>query len=348
MAKKYEYFSQNLQRMPARGTVSRLQKLASSSICSSILERSWCFTLSVFFFFFFIVFVFSCVSICSSSSSFWTRAAYSCVEPPHKTNSKTHKKNPPVLHCNYNGEIGQKWDLVKNFDGGSCWQKVNLSELNFARPFQRHPTWPYLARSNTRPNTAKYAKYSIWARQIWSSGVSLKNLAKCSSDASTLSFCLPSMIFTIILVRFHSLVEADDVAAWAPHLNLLLAQHLQTNLYQVMMVMMVVIMMLWPSLGVGTPGWLFRVRKVAILAFTRKFTFSLILILNTQELVEQLLLRLDLAVSGIIINFWKDCEFSRIQLRHLFALPSGNLCLLSLDPRWDLKIFVCLKSDNKF
>ena len=90
--KKYEYFSQNLQRMPARGTVSRLQKLASSSICSSILERSWCFTLSVFFFFFFIVFVFSCVSICSSSSSFWTRAAYSCVEPPHKTNSKTHKK----------------------------------------------------------------------------------------------------------------------------------------------------------------------------------------------------------------------------------------------------------------
>ena len=171
-----------------------------------------------------------------------------------------------------------------------------------------------------------------------------------SSDASTLSFCLPSMIFTIILVRFHSLVEADDVAAWAPHLNLLLAQHLQTNLYQVMMVMMmmIVIMMLWPSLGVGTSGWLFRVRKVAILAFTRKFTFSLILIFNTQELVEQLLLRLDLAVSGIIINFWKDCEFSRIQLRHLFALPSGNLCLLSLDPRWDLKIFVCLKSDNKF
>merc|ERR1711902_116786 len=47
---------------------------------------------------------------------------------------------------------------------------------------------------------------------------------------------------------FHSLVEADDVAAWAPHLNLLLAQHLQTNLYQ--------------------------------------------------ELVEQLLLRLDLAVSA--------------------------------------------------
>ena len=67
------------------------------------------------------------------------------------------------------------------------------------------------------------------------------------------SFCLLSMIFTIILVRFHSLAGADDVAAWAPHLNLLLAQHLQTNLYQVMMVMMMmmVIMMLWPSLGVG-------------------------------------------------------------------------------------------------
>ena len=70
------------------------------------------------------------------------------------------------------------------------------------------------------------------------------------------SFCLLSMMFTIILVRFHSLVGTDDVAAWAPHLNLLLAQHLQTNLYQVMMVMMMmmVIMMLWPFLGVGTPG----------------------------------------------------------------------------------------------
>ena len=69
------------------------------------------------------------------------------------------------------------------------------------------------------------------------------------------------MIFTIILVRFHSLVEADDVAAWAPHLNLLLAQHLQTNLYQVMMVIMMmwVIMMLWPSLGVGDT-WLIILR----------------------------------------------------------------------------------------
>ena len=75
------------------------------------------------------------------------------------------------------------------------------------------------------------------------------------------SFCILSMMFTIILVRFHSLVGADDVAAWAPHLNLLLAQHLQTNLYQVMMVMMMmwVIMMLWPSLGVGDT-WLITSR----------------------------------------------------------------------------------------
>ena len=99
------------------------------------------------------------------------------------------------------------------------------------------------------------------------------------------------------------MVGADDVAAWAPHLNLLLAQHLQTNLYQVMMVMMMmmVIMMLWPSLGVGDT-WLI-ISRMSILAFTRKFTYPLILILITQELVEQLLLRLDLAVSGIIINF---------------------------------------------
>jgi len=41
-----------------------------------------------------------------------------------------------------------------------------------------------------------------------------------------------SSICSSILDRFHSLVGADDVAAWAPHLNLLLAQHLQTNLYQ--------------------------------------------------------------------------------------------------------------------
>ena len=51
-------------------------------------------------------------------------------------------------------------------------------------------------------------------------------------------------MFTIILVRFHSLAGADDVAAWAPHLNLLLAQHLQTNLYQVMMVMMMMMMVI--------------------------------------------------------------------------------------------------------
>ena len=91
-------------------------------------------------------------------------------------------------------------------------------------------------------------------------------------------------------------------------------------------------------LELGTPGWSLRVWKVAFRAITRKFTFSLILILIAQELVEQLLLRLDLAVSGIIINFSRDCEFAVTQLRHLFALPSGNLCLLSLDPRWDLKI----------
>ena len=46
--------------------------------------------------------------------------------------------------------------------GGSYWHKVNASELHFARSFQGHPIWPYLARSITCPNTAKYTKYGIW------------------------------------------------------------------------------------------------------------------------------------------------------------------------------------------
>ena len=30
--------------------------------------------------------------------------------------------------------------------GGSYWPKTNASELHYARSFQGHPTWPYLAR----------------------------------------------------------------------------------------------------------------------------------------------------------------------------------------------------------
>ena len=36
--------------------------------------------------------------------------------------------------------------------GGSYWPKTNASELHFARSFQGHPTWPYLARPNMHPN----------------------------------------------------------------------------------------------------------------------------------------------------------------------------------------------------
>ena len=51
-----------------------------------------------------------------------------------------------------------------------------LTELHFARSFQRYPTWPYLARSNMYPNTVFGAR--IWVRQIWSSEVSLKRSYK--------------------------------------------------------------------------------------------------------------------------------------------------------------------------
>ena len=59
------------------------------------------------------------------------------------------------LHCNYDGEIRQKWDLVITFDRGSYWRKVNASELHFAWSFQGVPTGPYLARQNLR---VKYHK----------------------------------------------------------------------------------------------------------------------------------------------------------------------------------------------
>ena len=36
---------------------------------------------------------------------------------------------------------------------GSYWPKNNASELHFARSFQGHPNWPYLARPNL-PNTS--------------------------------------------------------------------------------------------------------------------------------------------------------------------------------------------------
>ena len=45
-----------------------------------------------------------------------------------------------VLHCNYNGEIGQKFHLVVTFDVGSLRSKVSASELYFAKSFQGHPT----------------------------------------------------------------------------------------------------------------------------------------------------------------------------------------------------------------
>ena len=47
-------------------------------------------------------------------------------------------------------KMDAKWDLVITFD--LLTYNTNTSELRFARPFQGHPTWPYLARSNMRKN----------------------------------------------------------------------------------------------------------------------------------------------------------------------------------------------------
>ena len=46
-------------------------------------------------------------------------------------------------------------------NGGFYWYKLNASELHFARSFQGHPTWPYLACPNM-PNMAKYVKYAYF------------------------------------------------------------------------------------------------------------------------------------------------------------------------------------------
>ena len=46
---------------------------------------------------------------------------------------------------------------------GSHWPKTNASELHFARSFQGHPTWPYFARPNMRPNMPNMAKYAKYA-----------------------------------------------------------------------------------------------------------------------------------------------------------------------------------------
>ena len=42
-----------------------------------------------------------------------------------------------------------------------------------------------------------------------------------------------SSLCSTLLDTFHSFEQPDTVAAWAPQLQALLAQHLQTNLYQV-------------------------------------------------------------------------------------------------------------------
>ena len=84
-----------------------------------------------------------------------------------------------------------------------------------------------------------------------------------------------SSICSKVLDTFHEL-EEEGVAAWADQLQALLARHLQPNLYQVI---------LWSNLS------FLSLTQFAQGSFFMFYFFS-------KELVEQMLLRLDLAVSA--------------------------------------------------
>ena len=87
-----------------------------------------------------------------------------------------------VLHCNYNGEIGENLIWSQLLTGRSYRRKVNASELHFARSFQGHPHDHILHAQICAPNTIFgifcHIWAHIWAHQIWSSGVSLKRSCK--------------------------------------------------------------------------------------------------------------------------------------------------------------------------
>ena len=76
--------------------------------------------------------------------------------------------------------------LISKFLMRKALSNVNslkaVQSVSAQKNFFYYPTWQYLARSNTRPNMPNMAKYAflahIWARQIWSSGVSLKRSCK--------------------------------------------------------------------------------------------------------------------------------------------------------------------------
>ena len=60
------------------------------------------------------------------------------------------------------GKLAKNLIWSKLFTGVSYWPKNNASELHFARSFQGHPTWQYLAHPNMHSG-----KGSDWANTKW-------------------------------------------------------------------------------------------------------------------------------------------------------------------------------------
>ena len=79
-----------------------------------------------------------------------------------KNGSKNWQNLSPIYNLHCNREIGQKWGLVIFFDWGPYWQKVNASELHYARSFrdtQLDHIWLAQIRAQNRPNIPNTAKY---------------------------------------------------------------------------------------------------------------------------------------------------------------------------------------------
>ena len=91
-----------------------------------------------------------------------------------------------VLHCNYNGDVAPKFDLVITFDWGVVLTQGQRVWTAFCKIFAGIPHSPISGAPKyacqirqicqIQPNTVFGAR--IWASQIWSSVVSLKRSCK--------------------------------------------------------------------------------------------------------------------------------------------------------------------------
>ena len=118
------------------------------------------------------------------------------------SNSQT-KKCPRATHLKFYIVItiwraGQKWDLVITLTGGSYWPKTKASELHFARSFQGHPNWPYLARPNMCPNMPNMAKYANFSRGP--GNFKVLEISRPLENSRILDICRPPGKFQGVLI----------------------------------------------------------------------------------------------------------------------------------------------------